>query len=196
MASTVAARRLIIILLVLLGISSLTALLASPIEQRNEQPVDDRTSSTDAVKASGAVLDNELQAFGRPLSITASAGDRLSLAVKSTEPTAISIPGLGLSGYAAPGAPATFDLILYRPGRYAIRRGDDTKIGEVTVGNVTGPAKPGSGGGPGGGGSGSSNGPNSGGGAGSGGNEPSGGGNGGDDPTPDPTDPGNAATTA
>lgn len=119
-----AARRLLIVLLVLLGISTLAAALV-PQRTLNEGG----TTSTQATTTAPAATPNF--AYLRPTKITVGGkkfpvvspihvGDQLRLLVRSRVPAEISIPEFGLVGFASPDAPARFELLPDTPGTFGI----------------------------------------------------------------------------
>jgi hypothetical protein len=122
-----AARRLLIVLLVLLGLSTLAAAL---IPQRT---LNDRgttaTSTTQSTTTAPTATPNP--AFLRPTKITVggkkfpvvspiTVGERLRLLVRSRFPAEISIPEFGLVAFASPDAPARFELLPSTPGTFGI----------------------------------------------------------------------------
>lgn len=144
-----AARRLLIIMLVLLGISSVLAVVV-----REPRPGDPKTGETSVTGTEGntgtgaatgpssedtgrstsrneresgpdgehAVSARTVVMGGRqPERIRVKAGSRLIVTVKSDRGSEVEINGLGLAGFADPFAPAYFDLILpASPGRYPV----------------------------------------------------------------------------
>jgi hypothetical protein len=63
----------------------------------------------------------------RPL-VKADVGDQFTLLVTSTEPREIFIPEFGLSAFAAPDAPARFELLTPTPGRFGILFASSGKV--------------------------------------------------------------------
>ncbi len=55
-------------------------------------------------------------------------GDQLALTVRSSIPGQIEIPAFGLLEDVAPGAPARFDLLLGRAGRFEVRLAGSGKL--------------------------------------------------------------------
>jgi hypothetical protein len=120
-----AARRLVIVMLVLLGISTLAAALL-PSRSPRSASTSTATETNESTTASTPV-----PAVARPTKITIGAGkipvvspvpvgQRLSLAVFSRFPTQVSIPAFGQLGYATSNAPALFQLLPERPSTYGI----------------------------------------------------------------------------
>lgn len=135
-----AARRLLIVMLVLLGISSIIAIVVPEPSQRDSDPPETSTTGeTGATGNTGATGDTgeDEGAQGAPRvahetvtldgkdkrepELVARPGTRMILTVDSKEGEVVEIDGLGLTGYADPHAPAVFDIFLPpEPGRYAV----------------------------------------------------------------------------
>lgn len=146
-----AARRLLIVMLVLLGISSAIA-IAIPEPDRDDPPAEE--STTGATGATGEIETTDGDGTGgttgetgptgtedgtdpgpegvrqvsvalggrEPVRIQAKPGNRLFLTVSSTDASEVEVEGLGLIGFADRFAPATFDLLLPgEPGKYRVR---------------------------------------------------------------------------
>jgi hypothetical protein len=141
-----AARRLIIVLLVLFAVSIVAAMIAP--ERRGPLLGDRSSSSTDsssttttapeeaapaktttAEPAPGEALTVRIDASeAKPESVAAFVGDQLALNVGSEKPRAVEIPAFGVTDFAAPDAPASFDLLLRVPGRLPIIDGDTGEL--------------------------------------------------------------------
>ena len=116
-----AARRLMIVMLVLLGISALAAALV-PTRESNEETVG--STSTEATggettAAEPAKTEEEasptfdIKVGGGKLPIVpVSPGQRVTLVVRSRTTDQLEIPALGLIEPVAPGAPARFELLI------------------------------------------------------------------------------------
>jgi hypothetical protein len=132
----VAARRLVIVMLVLLGVSTLAAALA-PMEQ--DGPDEDTTTTTTTtdpgVEPSGRLLHRRIPARRqRGRRIRVEVGDQLALAVASRHTDQVEIPDLGELEDVFPDTPARFDLLLSEPGRHAVRLVTaDRTVGRVEV---------------------------------------------------------------
>jgi hypothetical protein len=134
-----AARRLLIVMLVLLGVSTLAAALV-PQRTLNEEGT---TSTTRPTTTAPSALPNP--SFLRPTKITVGGkkfpvvspipvGDRLRLVVRSRFPAEIEIPEFGLVGFASPGAPARFELLPDTPGTFGILFSESGKVaGQIKV---------------------------------------------------------------
>jgi hypothetical protein len=142
-----AARRLLIVMLILLGLSTLAAALVPPRSLREGATTPSTTSTTQPVRTapvapppSGRMLVAKL-ALGsnkmagtvprliRACPVTAGpkgpcfairAGDQLSLVIRSPKATQLEIPGFGLVQTVAPDAPARFELLPDAPGIYGV----------------------------------------------------------------------------
>ncbi|MCB0874893.1 MAG: hypothetical protein KDB46_01740 [Solirubrobacterales bacterium] len=139
-----AARRLIIVLLVLFAVSIVAAMIAP---ERKGPLLGDRTSSsttntsstttdttaarTDSTAAkepttrdtlpSGEALTVRIDASEKsPETVEAFVGDQLELNVGSERAREVEIPAFGVTEDAAPDAPANFNLLLREPGKLPI----------------------------------------------------------------------------
>jgi hypothetical protein len=121
-----AARRLLIVMLVLLGVSTLAAAL---VPQGTLNEADTTATTTQTTTTTPTAIPNP--AFLRPTKITVGGkkfpvvspvhvGDQLSLLVRSRFPTQIEIPEFGLIGFATPDTPARFELLADTPGTFGI----------------------------------------------------------------------------
>jgi len=131
-----AARRLLIVMLVLLGLSTLAAALI-PQRTLNDGDATGTTTTQPATTAPGTVPN---PAFLRPTKITVGGkkfpivspvdvGSQLTLLVRSRFPSEIAIPGFGLIGFATPNTPARFALLADTPGTFGIVFGSSAKTG-------------------------------------------------------------------
>ena len=135
-----AARRLIIVLLVLFGISVAAAAIApdrkggligaSDSDSTSTSTTSTAPDSSAPAAASGTTLTASVDASSaRPETVEGFAGDQLDLAVTSREKgQLIEIAEFGVTEFAAPNAPAEFDLLLREPGRFPITDGDSGRI--------------------------------------------------------------------
>jgi hypothetical protein len=127
-----AARRLIIVMLVLLGVSTLAAALA-PVDPGPESTsTSTRTAPRDRTERTGGQLVREtIDAQAKhPTSIRIPVGDQLSLRVESRHFAQVEIRGLGLLEDVAPLDPARFDILADEPGRHVVRLlGDKREVG-------------------------------------------------------------------
>ncbi len=152
-----AARRLIIVMLVLLGISTaLAVIVPDPRERDRQEESDSTTGTTGATGATGAAGDTggdgEDQQVAKPAETglseatfkpggkdesppvaEAEASGRLILTVETEGTVDVSIPAMGRSAVATQYAPAVFDLILpAEPAEFAVfDTATNRKIGEI-----------------------------------------------------------------
>jgi hypothetical protein len=118
-----AARRLLIVMLVLLGLSTLAAALIpqSPSEEGSTQTTTPAT--TTAPEPSPLFLrPTKITVGGKKLPVVSPVrvGDQLTLIVRSRIPAQIEIPEFGQLAFAAPDAPARFELLAETPGTVGI----------------------------------------------------------------------------
>src|SRR5258708_2078788 len=129
-----AARRLLIVMLVLLGLSTLAAAL---IPQRN---LGDGTTSGTATTQTAPTTTKAVPTYLPPTKITVGGkkfpvvapvhvGDQLTLLVRSRFPAEIEIPEFGLIKFATPDTPARFELLAGTPGTFGILFGASPKPG-------------------------------------------------------------------
>ena len=134
-----AAKRLIIVLLVLFGISVAAAAIAPDrqggligADSNSTSSSSTSTTSTSPAPATptGETLTARIDASSsRPETVEGFVGDQLELHVASRgNGRVIEIGEFGLTDFAAPEAPATFDLLLREPGRFPITDGDSGRI--------------------------------------------------------------------
>lgn len=127
-----AARRLLIVLLVLLGVSTLAAALVPQRAIRNgtgtttTQPSTTTTATNPAFRRPTKII-----VGGKKFPVVApvSVGAQLTLLVRSRFPAEITIPEFGLVGFATPDTPARFELLLDTPGPIGVLFGDSAEPG-------------------------------------------------------------------
>ena len=132
-----AARRLLIVMLVLLGISTLAAaLVPTPSSQEGDEGTASETTETkppdplpigEGLRAEIEVGGNEIPVVGsrqKPVEV----GDQLALKVRCDCSDLVEIPALGLVEAVSPEAPAHFDLLPLNPGSYGIRLVDADRV--------------------------------------------------------------------
>jgi len=135
----VAARRLIIVLVVLFGIS----IAAAAIAPRRDGPLGggSTTSSspettTEEIPAAGGMTDATIAASAEdPPETRARVGDQVALTVTTKAPLLqAEIATLGLIGIATADAPAQFDLLLRDTGKLVVSNAaNDDAVGFITV---------------------------------------------------------------
>ena len=130
-----AARRLLIVLAILMAISIAAAAIAPqrPVTGPGEPATTATEEATDRSTGSGGRVRERLQASAdSPPTARAEVGDQLSLSVGAEMPLEVEIANLGLIGNADPAAPALFDVLLRDPGALAVT---DAANGQI-VGRV------------------------------------------------------------
>ncbi|MGB0120192.1 MAG: hypothetical protein WBP55_04465 [Solirubrobacterales bacterium] len=119
-----AARRLIIVMLVLLGISTAIAFIVP--EPKTDDPQEATTGTTGSTGASGTtgasdpgpppaasdVVEVTVNADEGVSPVAAKPGDRVVLTVQPAAPTYVEIEALGLIAFATDFAPAVFDFMM------------------------------------------------------------------------------------
>ena len=117
-----AARRLILAMIVLLVISSVAAALI-PVERRaGRSSTSTETSTVDQPGPTGELVNATLGTGGKkPQTVAIKLGDQLALRVTSKVSDQVEIPALGELEPVDRDAPARFDLLPFEPGRYVVR---------------------------------------------------------------------------
>jgi hypothetical protein len=119
-----AARRLLIVMLVLLGLSTLAAALIpqSPSEEGSTQTTTQATTTTAPEPSPLFLRPTKITVGGKKLPVVSPVrvGDQLTLIVRSRIPAQIEIPEFGQLAFAAPDAPARFELLAETPGTVGI----------------------------------------------------------------------------
>ncbi len=136
-----AAKRLIVVLLALLFLSSLAAALAPvqrPSDESEPEPAGNPPTAIEPAGAPKLVRETiEISAGGAqsapPVKVEASVGDQLQLVVESEEPATVVLDGLGESEDSDPLSPARFDVLLRRDGEFEIRELDSSEVRGVIV---------------------------------------------------------------
>jgi len=117
-----AARRLLIVMLLLLGISSLGAwLIPSQRLERARTTTTTESAPPDDLPRGGLVTAT-IRVGGRKLPVVEMRlGQQLILRVRADLRDDVEVPGLGLVEAVDPVTPARFDLLPTEPGRYPVR---------------------------------------------------------------------------
>jgi hypothetical protein len=145
-----AARRLLIVMLILLGLSTLAAALVPPQSLREGTTATTTTEGTETqpteTAPAGQLLNSVVVVKAKLVeTISVGVGDQVSLLVCSQRPDQVEIPALGLIQPVSPQAPARFDLIFDSRDTYGVRLVDaDRVVARIEVS----PAAPGAGSGP------------------------------------------------
>jgi hypothetical protein len=124
-----AARRLLIVMLVLLGLSTLAAALVPQHSLRGGGTSNTTTTrtrqatTTQAQPAPAFVPPTRIKVGGKkfPVVSPVPVGQQLVLLVASHLPTQLEIQEFGQIGFAAPNAPARFELLPRVPGTFGIQ---------------------------------------------------------------------------
>jgi hypothetical protein len=130
-----AARRLLIVMLVLLGLSTLAAALIPQRTLRDENGTGSTTRSTTTTQTNPAPVyfpPTKITVGGKkfPIVSPVHVGDQFTLLVKSRFPTQLSIPEFGQFGFAAPSAPARFELLAKTPGIFGVLFVPPAQVGQ------------------------------------------------------------------
>jgi hypothetical protein len=130
----VAARRLLILMLVLLGVSTIAAALV-PVDRDAGGDETTSTSTRTAEPPTGKLMRKSIDANAEePKTIRVHVGDQLQLRVKSRRADEVEIPALDELADVDPDADAHFDLLLFEADRYPVRLVDpERKIGTIVV---------------------------------------------------------------
>jgi hypothetical protein len=122
-----AARRLLIVMLILLGLSTLAAALVPQRATRNGTTTGTTTTHSIPTTPSVPITDvlppvAEITVGGKKFPVVAPVhvGHQLTLLVRSRPPKEISIPEFGLIGFATEDTPARFELLPSTPGTFGI----------------------------------------------------------------------------
>jgi hypothetical protein len=118
-----AARRILILMLAVLAVSTLGAALIAPQpdpETTTTQRADDGSASEPGTNSQ--LIQASVRAGARrPETIRVRRGDQLELTVRSRIDGQIEIRRFGLIEDAGPGMPARFSLLMSEPGSFAVR---------------------------------------------------------------------------
>jgi hypothetical protein len=136
-----AARRLLIVMLILLGLSTLAAALVPQRALRNGATTGTTTTQSSRTTPSLPITDvlppvAEITVGGKKFPVVAPVhiGDQLTLLVRSRRPREISIPEFGLIGFATQDTPARFELLPSSPGNFGILSAASGKVvGRIEV---------------------------------------------------------------
>lgn len=129
-----AARRLLIVLLLLLGISTLAAALLPDRAGERENGTEEETATrpstapTERTSPGGERGVGVRIQPGRVRVIRAEVGEQLTIRVRADRAGLLEIPALGLVDAVAPGAPARFNLLPTEPASYGIRFLDSERV--------------------------------------------------------------------
>jgi len=130
-----AARRLLIIMLILLGLSTLAAALVPQRTLRDGRPTTGAATTQTAPTTTQAtplyLPPTKITVGGKKFPVVAPVhvGDQLTLLVRSRFPAQIEIPEFGLIRFATPDTPARFVLLADTPGTFGILFGASPRPG-------------------------------------------------------------------
>jgi hypothetical protein len=121
-----AARRLLIVMLALLALSTLAAALVPPQARRAEETTGTETGresrpTRDGRGAPGRLVRRTIDAGRGRRPIRLRSGDQLALTVRSDVADQVEVPAFGLIEDVGRDDPARFDLLADRVGRFDIR---------------------------------------------------------------------------
>lgn len=137
-----AARRLLIVMVILLATSTLAAALVPVPEEQGadeERTTTPPAASVEADSGDREVVEAEVAAgAGRPREIRVDPGDQLSLTVTRSAPGPVTLPAFGLAGFAEPGAPARFDILIRRPGRFEVKAEGSGTVATIVASEARG----------------------------------------------------------
>ncbi len=129
-----AARRLLILMLVLLGVSTVAAALV-PVDRDAGGDETTSTSTSTGEPPTGTLERASIGAGAdKPQIVRVQPGDQLRLRVTSPNAHEVEIRALDQLEDVDPAAPARFDLLLFDEGNFAVRLVEsERKIGEIVV---------------------------------------------------------------
>ena len=121
-----AARRLVVVMLVLLAISVVAAALLPGPKSSGPAVLPRQPTTLPKPKLappppSGPLLGARMRVSSKASRVRIERGDELRLSVAAPGGDDIEIPGFGLTATATPFAPARFDLLADRTGTFAVR---------------------------------------------------------------------------
>jgi hypothetical protein len=128
-----AARRLILVMLVLLVLSSAVAALI-PVDRAERDETTTQTSTTTQPVPAGELVEARISGdSAKPKRILVHKGDQLSLTVSASSPAAVEIEALGVFDDVDRFLPAVIDLLPVDRGTYPVRLLPDTEPGTGRV---------------------------------------------------------------
>jgi hypothetical protein len=118
-----AARRLLILMLAVLAVSTLAAVLFAPRPEPVNTTAPERDDDTaSGPNTGGRLIEVRVRTGGlRAETVRLRPGDQLELTVRSRNDGQVEIPRFGLIEDAGPGMPARFSLLMSEPGSFAVR---------------------------------------------------------------------------
>jgi hypothetical protein len=116
-----AARRLILAMLVLLVLSSIAAALVPVGTNDSSSDSSSSTTASTPLPPTGRLVKRTISAGKRTHRIPIEVGDQLELIVKSKVADQVEIPAFGELENVDPYFPAHFDILALQPGRFEVR---------------------------------------------------------------------------
>jgi hypothetical protein len=131
-------RRLVILVVVLMGLTALAASVSPPPETRRGDGAQTTPTPSPAPTASDAASAQEgtltLDGAERAQEVRAVVGQELTLEVRADTPDTVVIDGLDATEPVAPDSPAHFDLYADAAGRYPVRLLEGGReLGELVI---------------------------------------------------------------
>jgi hypothetical protein len=129
-------RRLVILVVVLMGLTALAASVAPTPETPRRGASQTPTPSPPPATSAGdpAAVSLSVDGGRQPQQVQAMVGDDLTLEVEADAIDTVVIDGLDAVEPVAPDSPAQFELFADRPGTYPIRLLDaDRELGELVI---------------------------------------------------------------
>jgi hypothetical protein len=130
---------LLILMLAVLGVSTLAAaLLAPPPEREQEETTTEEPAPSGELRDAGRLIETHMSVSARrPDTVRVRPGDQLSLTVRSRTGGQIEVPAFGLVEDVGRADPARFDLLAERKGVFEVRLvGSGRVIGRIAVGRM------------------------------------------------------------
>ena len=116
-----AARRLLVVMVILLVTSTVAAALVPPPPEPDSTTTTTTSPRTSPVPTGGELVRATIDADAeRPKTVEVPLGDQLALTVRSKRAGQIAVRGLGLVEDVLPLAPARFDILANRTGRFDV----------------------------------------------------------------------------
>jgi hypothetical protein len=131
-----AARRLLIVMVILLVTSTVAAALVPPPPEPDSTTTTTTSPRTSPVPTGGKLVKMSLDAGARRAeSVEVPLGDQLALTVRSSRAGQVAVRGLGLVEDVLPLAPARFDILANRTGRFdvVLLRPERRRLGTIVV---------------------------------------------------------------
>jgi hypothetical protein len=126
------ARRMLLLVAILMGITAIVAGFAAPVSRTPAGPAPEAVPAVPAQRAAAPV--EETVSVAAPRTVAVGEGDLVRLTVTGQVSDVVELVGLDLLEPIAPETPAVFDVHADRAGRYPIRLTDDERdVGALKV---------------------------------------------------------------